>query len=378
MKIMSGQWHFPRMGQKLFLGVRTSTIRLWDVQSGSELAVLKAMRMLSIQWHFPRMGQKLFLGVMMEQFGCGEVLGQGWLEVGCDQLRLHKVFVEAFIKDREDGEVAREAVKTCEEQVNEYGSPIWNNQEKAEFRVRQGLAVAQLTGNFEAAKDKFEEAQELDETFYQSLEYDPEVKAKKLRAFVLVSEGEKIAKEGKLQESIAKFQEAKILNPDFEFDPEVKAKPLVAAGFVNQAIELMKKDNAELVLAKYQEAQELDAQLEEVDTGVLHYLCGYGSLRGYAAEVMSACDMAVERAPHYEWYRDSRGIARALTGDYAGAISDFEAYIKELEESIKNREDEDRKKDLETKKVMRQGWVDTLKKGVNPLTEEVLQELLEE
>jgi hypothetical protein len=45
------------------------------------------------------------------------------------------------------------------------------------------------------------QAQELDEEFYQSLGYDPEVKAKELRASVLVSEGEKIGREGKLQES---------------------------------------------------------------------------------------------------------------------------------------------------------------------------------
>jgi hypothetical protein len=103
-----------------------------------------------------------------------------------------------------------------------------------------------------------------------------------------------------------------------------------------------------------------------------------GSLRGYAAEVMTACDLAVERDPDNGWYRDSRGMARALTGDYPGAIADFEAYIKKLEEWIKDTEDEDWKKELETYKVQRQGWVDALKKGENPFTEEVLQELREE
>jgi tetratricopeptide (TPR) repeat protein len=264
----------------------------------------------------------------------------------------------------------------------------------------------------------------LDEEFYQSLEYDPEVKAKKLRAFVLVSEGEKIAKEGKLQESIAKFQEAKSLDDSLDFDPEQKAKPLVAsflvsegeklgrsgklqesiakfkqaktlddsldfdpetkakllvaAGFVNQAAELMKEDNATEALAKYKKAQELDSNLETADKWDLNDLCRYGSLRGYAAEVMSACDMAVERASNHGGIRDSRGVARALTGDYKGSISDFEAYIQDLNRRIKETEDEESRKYFEKNKAQYQSWVDTLKKGENPFTEEVLQELLEE
>ena len=93
-------------------------------------------------------------------------------------------------------------------------------------------------------------------------------------------------------------------------------------------------------------------------------MCRYGSLRGYGAEVMSACEMAVKRNPNNGGIRDSRGVARALTGDYAGAISDLEAFIKWTNN--------------DESKAQRQGWVDALKKGKNPFTEEVLQELLEE
>jgi WD40 repeat protein len=112
MSLLSTQWHFPRMGQKLFLGVgqhdspvdvqsevrisrpfghedavysvafspdgskivsgsEDNTIRLWDVQSGSELAVFKGHESESAQWHFPRMGQKLFLGPGDKRFACG-------------------------------------------------------------------------------------------------------------------------------------------------------------------------------------------------------------------------------------------------------------------------------------------------------------------
>jgi hypothetical protein len=101
---------------------------------------------------------------------------ESWLEGGCNQLRLHPVFVEAFIEDEEDEEdreVAGEAVKTCEKLA-------WTDTQKAEFRVSQGLAIAKLTGNLNQAKEKFKEAQQLDPDFYASLKYDPEEKARQL------------------------------------------------------------------------------------------------------------------------------------------------------------------------------------------------------
>jgi tetratricopeptide (TPR) repeat protein len=131
-------------------------------------------------------------------------------------------------------------------------------------------------------------------------------------------------------------------------------------------------------LAKYKEAQKLDPKLEKANEWSLNGLCWDGSLRGYAAEVMTACDLAVERDPDNGQILDSRGVARALTGDYPGAIADFEAYIKELEKEIKDIEDGDLKKKLETYKVQRQGWVDALNQGENQFTEEVLEELLDE
>jgi WD40 repeat protein len=62
---------FSPDGSKIVSGSWDKTIRLWDVQSGSELAVFKGLRIMSGQWHFPRMGQKLFLGVRTTRFACG-------------------------------------------------------------------------------------------------------------------------------------------------------------------------------------------------------------------------------------------------------------------------------------------------------------------
>jgi regulator of sirC expression with transglutaminase-like and TPR domain len=42
---------------------------------------------------------------------------------------------------------------------------------------------------------------------------------------------------------------------------------------------------------------------------------------------MKACEQAVTLAPEDSDIRDSRGLARVLTGNVDGAIADFQAYI---------------------------------------------------
>ncbi|MEQ9548299.1 MAG: tetratricopeptide repeat protein [Coleofasciculus sp. G3-WIS-01] len=77
---------------------------------------------------------------------------------------------------------------------------------------------------------------------------------------------------------------------------------------------------------------------------------------------MDACEKAVALAPENGEFRDSRGIARALTGDKQGAIEDFQAFIEST--------------NWEEGKKQRQGWIDALKAGKNPFTEEEIEELL--
>ena len=76
---------------------------------------------------------------------------------------------------------------------------------------------------------------------------------------------------------------------------------------------------------------------------------------------MFACEKAVKLKPNNLKFRNSRGLARALTENYQGAIEDFQVLVESLK-------DEDEKARLE-------GWIETLKKGKNPFTSEVLEEL---
>ena len=82
---------------------------------------------------------------------------------------------------------------------------------------------------------------------------------------------------------------------------------------------------------------------------------------GHAAEVMAACEQAVALAPDHGDIRDSRGLARALTGDVAGAIDDFEAYVAWTGN--------------DRSRAQRQDWIDALRAGQNPFTPELLARL---
>ena len=93
-------------------------------------------------------------------------------------------------------------------------------------------------------------------------------------------------------------------------------------------------------------------------------LCWFGSLNNQAQDVMFACEKAVKLKPNDRKIRNYRGLARALTGNYQGAIEDFQILV----ESMKNEED----------KARFEGWIESLKKGENSFTSEVLEELKEE
>lgn len=112
------------------------------------------------------------------------------------------------------------------------------------------------------------------------------------------------------------------------------------------------------------------AMLEEADTlnslwGVnatsWNIVCWYGSLWNYANDVIQACNRAVDLEPNNIEILDSRGLARSLIGDVDGAIEDFSTFIRETND--------------ENRRYQRQNWVQMLKVGENPFTEEVLQML---
>jgi tetratricopeptide (TPR) repeat protein len=165
---------------------------------------------------------------------------------------------------------------------------------------------------------------------------------------------------------VTKFQAALDLDTGLDFDPDAKAKRIAVPALVRQGEQFVTDGKFEEAIATYTKAQTLDPDLE-ISSNTWNWLCWQGSLNGYAATVLDACEQAVELAPHHGGVRDSRGLARALTGDTAGAIADFQAFI-----------DWDALDNFSVYKAKRQRWIEALRAGQNPFTPEELERLRNE
>ncbi len=127
---------------------------------------------------------------------------------------------------------------------------------------------------------------------------------------------------------------------------------------------LAREGKIEEAIAAFTEAQKLDPSLK-IEANLWNTLCWFGSIYRHAKDVLLACENAVSNAPDdmsKAMYLDSRGLARALTGNTQGAIKDFQAYVDspDIPNKYKNQ---------------RLEWIEALKKGENPFTDEVLEEL---
>ncbi|WP_445245571.1 hypothetical protein [Microcoleus sp. OTE_8_concoct_300] len=141
---------------------------------------------------------------------------------------------------------------------------------------------------------------------------------------------------------------------------EDEVKRWAGEGLIEQGENLVQEGEVQKAVDAFEKAKQLDPTWK-IPPESWHTLCKYGMYKE-AKTVISACDTAVALAPGNADVRDSRGVARALTGDRAGAIADFQAAIKGTDSA-------------EIKK-QRQGWIDKLKKREKPFTEEELANLL--
>jgi tetratricopeptide (TPR) repeat protein len=268
--------------------------------------------------------------------------------------------------------------------------------------VAQGRVLAR-SGTLPEAAALFAQALRLD----GSLGIDPETEAGRSYARVLVAEGNALARRGDVTGAIAKFEQALEVDLSLPIEPEAEAGRITAAVFVANGRSLAQQEDLAGAIAKFEQALALDpslpivpALLAQIELGKAllasdayteglaaltfaqtisptvditttlwaedwNVICWDGSLDGLAAEVMPACERAVVLAPDDGGKRDSRGLARALAGDMAGAIEDFEFAVKSTEAP-----------DLGAGFVeSRTAWIAKLKAGENPFDEATLEQL---
>jgi tetratricopeptide (TPR) repeat protein len=169
-------------------------------------------------------------------------------------------------------------------------------------------------------------------------------------------------KNGDVEGAVAKLHIALRADGSSDVVLQKEARRLAAPGLVDKGRELAKQGAIKEAMAAFEAAQASDSNLE-IAGDAWNSLCWFGSLGGFATDVMAACERAVALQPDHGGIRDCRGVARALTGDYPGAINDFQQYI---EWGPKNGQSEEQIR-------QRQDWIRKLQADQNPFNEELLK-----
>jgi WD40 repeat protein len=223
---------------------------------------------------------------------------------------------------------------------------------ESEMLIKEGEALARKA-DIKTALIKFTKAKALTPCF----KFDPKAKILTL----LIKRGEELAQQGKIQAAVISFSKAIEVDSRLQLhQPENYARKLArltALVQIENGLTLAEQGDIEKAIAVYKKAQQIDTHLD-IPAHYWNHLCWNGSLYGYAAKVIDACEKAVAYNPKNESYHDSRGFARALSGNIQGAIEDFQFYIERIEN--------------EARKQKLQGWVNALQNGENPLTKKVL------
>ncbi|MBE9001854.1 AAA-like domain-containing protein [Nostoc sp. LEGE 12447] len=213
---------------------------------------------------------------------------------------------------------------------------------EASALIKKGENLAE-EGNIKGAVAVFQKVLKLD----PSLAFHPETQARYLMASKLIKQGENLVQAGKVDDAVAVFQKALKLDRSLNIEPKIQA----ASTLFNKGENLLKDGKIKEAIAAYIQIQKLAPNFE-ISANSWNSLCWQGSLKGYASDVMYACEKAVALAPNDGGIRDSRGLARALTGNNSGAIEDFQVYIAQTDDK--------------DKKLQRQRWVNALRNQKNP------------
>ena len=193
----------------------------------------------------------------------------------------------------------------------------------------------------------------------------------KKAAPALVATAEALARDGEVQTATAQLRLAQRWDTSLDFDPKVRAQEAAnqakAEQRVTEGVQLLADDKVEDAQAAFAEALSLVPTLD-LPSSVLADLCLYGSLSGDAVGVLAACNKMVE-VDERPLVFGRRGLARALVGDNAGAVEDFQAYVDWLKPLNMNPAQK------ESLLTSRQQWIEALKAGENPFTEAELERL---
>ncbi|MCT7992672.1 pentapeptide repeat-containing protein [Laspinema olomoucense] len=155
--------------------------------------------------------------------------------------------------------------------------------------------------------------------------------------------------------------------------PELEQQPrFLAARVLSQGYSWVREGKVKEAIEAYQQAQEIDPNLQ-VSAKFWSLLCWYGCLYGKATDALDAGEKAVSLEPDNIDYQESRGLAKALSGDIDGALTDFQAVLESS--SLPSYSSRFNHLYLAIRKPQWHRWVEALKTDENPFTPEELEAL---
>ncbi|HEX4948051.1 MAG TPA: hypothetical protein VFZ34_15370, partial [Blastocatellia bacterium] len=207
------------------------------------------------------------------------------------------------------------------------------------------------------------------------LPFDPETLAE------FITEGIDAAQEGKLKRAEEIFQFLNRQDSTLGIDPPVEARWHFEKGQREteymRLLERLKPGEQALKKADLEELQRASQQLlnfyqrphkfnpqdilEPDDYNLLNQTCWDGARAEFSHQVLPVCELMIQIVPDNQDYRDSRGLARARTGNIQGAIEDFQYFADRTDNKDRSEQ--------------RLNWIKELRAGRNPFTKEELEKL---
>jgi hypothetical protein len=127
-----------------------------------------------------------------------------------------------------------------------------------------------------------------------------------------------------------------------------------AYGFADSAMSYLRVGDTSAAARYLDRADNIIAQLPskfaDAPPLLLNEICWAGALLGRAHAMLPYCESAAARAKS-AYIVDSRGLARALTGNFTGAIEDFEVYIADSSTGSSTKRD----------RALRREWIAQLR-----------------
>ncbi len=215
--------------------------------------------------------------------------------------------------------------------------------------------------DLEGAMALFERVAALD----PALSITPDKRAKTVAADALAERGRVAARTGDADAAVQWLQQVKALVPELELR-ESDLEQLAVKSLVDRGQLAAQAGKIDEALADYDKAREIGLTLK-ITAKDWDSLCWYGSLWGYAsnANVMAACERAVDLEPKHGVWRHSRGVARGITGDFQGVTEDLRYFVAWERQRQKQRQIG----------LVQETWIEALEGGQNPFDAKTLETL---